>query len=94
MTKHLSQALKGSMLCVSIALMASCQECELTSSQSDDLAMSIVANISPVGSVVQSRYAGGEPNLVEFAEGDAIGRSDITYLEPLPIFNKNGEPIT
>ena len=28
------------------------------------------------------------------AEGDAIGRSDITYLEPLPIFNKNGEPIT
>lgn len=73
MTKHLSQALKGSMLCVSIALMASCQECELTSSQSDDLAMSIVANISPAGSVTHSRYAGSEPNLVEFTEGDEIG---------------------
>ena len=35
--------------------------------------MSIVANISPAGSVTQSRYAGSEPNLVEFAEGDAIG---------------------
>ena len=27
------------------------------------------------------------------AEGDAIGRTDITYLEPLPIFNKAGEPL-
>ncbi len=26
------------------------------------------------------------------AEGDAIGRSDITYLAPLPLFDKNGEP--
>ena len=27
------------------------------------------------------------------AEGDAIGRSDITYLAPLPLFDKNGSPI-
>ncbi|MBQ3553437.1 MAG: adenine phosphoribosyltransferase [Clostridia bacterium] len=27
------------------------------------------------------------------AEGDAIGRSDITYLSPLPLFDKEGNPI-
>ena len=27
------------------------------------------------------------------AEGDAIGRKDITYLAPLPLFDKNGTPI-
>lgn len=27
------------------------------------------------------------------AEGDAIDRDDITYLNPLPLFDKNGEPI-
>lgn len=27
------------------------------------------------------------------AEGDAIGREDITYLAPLPLFDKNGEAI-
>jgi adenine phosphoribosyltransferase len=27
------------------------------------------------------------------AEGDAIGRKDIIYLEPLPLFDKNGNPI-
>ena len=27
------------------------------------------------------------------AEGDAIGRKDITYLEPLPLFDKDGNPI-
>lgn len=27
------------------------------------------------------------------AEGDAIGREDIIYLEPLPLFDKNGNPI-
>jgi adenine phosphoribosyltransferase len=27
------------------------------------------------------------------AEGDAIGRKDILYLEPLPLFDKNGKPI-
>lgn len=27
------------------------------------------------------------------AEGDAIGREDIQYLAPLPLFDKNGEPL-
>ena len=27
------------------------------------------------------------------AEGDAIGRKDITYLAPLPLFDKEGNPI-
>ena len=27
------------------------------------------------------------------AEGDAIGREDITYLAPLPLFNKEGKPL-
>ncbi len=27
------------------------------------------------------------------AEGDAIGREDIIYLEPLPLFDKEGNPI-
>ena len=27
------------------------------------------------------------------AEGDAIGRSDITYLEPLPLFDGQGRPL-
>ena len=82
MTKQLEKALKGGMLCVSIAMMASCQECELTKFQSDDLAMSVVASISPVSGASQSRYAGSEPNLVEFAEDDQIG-----------IFVDGGEPV-
>ena len=82
MTKHLRKSLKGCMLCVSIAMMASCHECELTNSQSDDLLMSVVASISPVSNVAQSRYAGSEPNLVEFAENDQIG-----------IFVDGGEPL-
>ena len=73
MTKHQNQTLKGCMLCFSMALLASCQESELIKPQADDLTMSVVANISPVGSVTQSRYAGSDPNLVEFAEGDEIG---------------------
>jgi adenine phosphoribosyltransferase len=27
------------------------------------------------------------------AEGDAIGRTDIIYLEPLPLFYKDGKPV-
>ena len=26
-------------------------------------------------------------------KGDAIGREDITYLAPLPLFDKNGNPL-
>ena len=39
--------------------------------------------------------AGGEicGRLCILAEGDAIGRPDLGYLEPLPLFNSAGEPI-
>ena len=41
------------------------------------------------------RQAGGEivGKMAILAEGDAIGRTDITYLEPLPLFDKNGKPL-
>ena len=39
--------------------------------------------------------AGGEivGKMTILAEGDAIGRDDITYLAPLPLFNKEGQPL-
>jgi adenine phosphoribosyltransferase len=39
--------------------------------------------------------AGGEivGKMTILAEGDAIGREDITYLAPLPLFDKNGQPL-
>ena len=39
--------------------------------------------------------AGGEVvgKMTILAEGDAIGREDITYLAPLPLFDKNGNPL-
>ena len=42
------------------------------------------------------KQAGGEivGNMTILAEGDAIGREDITYLAPLPLFDKNGNPLT
>jgi adenine phosphoribosyltransferase len=41
------------------------------------------------------RQAGGSivGRMAILAEGDAIGRGDIIYLEPLPLFDKNGKPI-
>ena len=41
------------------------------------------------------KLAGGEivGKMAILAEGDAIGRDDIIYLEPLPLFNANAEPI-
>ena len=41
------------------------------------------------------RQAGGEVcgRMAILAEGDAIDRDDIIYLEPLPLFNKDGEII-
>ncbi|MDR0839433.1 MAG: adenine phosphoribosyltransferase [Oscillospiraceae bacterium] len=41
------------------------------------------------------RQAGGNivGKLAILAEGDAIGREDITYLEPLPLFDGNGVPL-
>ena len=42
------------------------------------------------------KQAGGEivGKMTILAEGDAIGREDITYLAPLPLFDKNGNPLT
>ena len=39
--------------------------------------------------------SGGEivGKMTILAEGDAIGRSDITYLAPLPLFDKDGKPL-
>lgn len=39
--------------------------------------------------------SGGEivGKMAILAEGDAIGREDITYLAPLPLFNKEGKPL-
>ncbi len=39
--------------------------------------------------------AGGEicGRMAILAEGDAIGRSDLVYLEPLPLFDADGNPI-
>ena len=41
------------------------------------------------------KQAGGEvvARMAILAEGDATERDDIIYLEKLPLFNKNGEPI-
>ena len=41
------------------------------------------------------KQAGGEivGKMTILAEGDAIGRDDITYLAPLPLFNKDGQPL-
>ena len=41
------------------------------------------------------KQSGGEivGKMTILAEGDAIARKDIIYLEPLPLFDKNGNPI-
>jgi adenine phosphoribosyltransferase len=41
------------------------------------------------------RQAGGEVvgKMTILAEGDAIGREDIVYLEELPLFDGEGNPI-
>ena len=39
--------------------------------------------------------AGGQivGKMTVLAEGDAAKRNDLTYLAPLPLFDKNGDPI-
>ena len=39
--------------------------------------------------------AGGQiaGRMAILAEGDAVGRKDILYLAPLPLFDKNGDPL-
>jgi len=42
------------------------------------------------------KQAGGNVvgKMAILAEGDAIGREDIQYLAPLPLFDKNGNPLS
>lgn len=42
--------------------------------------------VNKAGGIVVGRMA-------VLAEGDAIDRDDIIYLEPLPLFDKNGQPV-
>jgi adenine phosphoribosyltransferase len=42
--------------------------------------------VTQAGGVIAGRMA-------ILAEGDAIGRADITYLEPLPLFDNDGKPL-
>ena len=60
----------------------------------------IVDDVISTGGSLQSlenlvAQAGGEVvgRMTILAEGDAIGREDITYLAPLPLFDKNGNPL-
>jgi adenine phosphoribosyltransferase len=41
------------------------------------------------------KQSGGEivGKMAILAEGDAIDRKDITYLAPLPLFDKEGNPL-
>ena len=60
----------------------------------------IVDDVISTGGSLQSLenlvcQAGGNivGKMTILAEGDAIGREDITYLAPLPLFDKEGKPI-
>ena len=60
----------------------------------------IVDDVISTGGSLESlenlvRQSGGEivGKMTVLAEGDAIGRKDITYLAPLPLFDKDGKPI-
>lgn len=58
----------------------------------DDV-ISTGGSIAAIESLVQQ--AGGEivGKVAALAEGDAIGREDVTYLAPLPLFDKDGNPL-
>ena len=60
----------------------------------------IVDDVISTGGSLESlenlvRQSGGEivGKMTVLAEGDAMGRKDITYLAPLPLFDKDGKPI-
>ena len=62
--------------------------------------MLIVDDVISTGGSLESlenlvKLAGGEivGKMTILAEGDATERDDIIYLEKLPLFNGNGEPI-
>ena len=60
----------------------------------------IVDDVISTGGSLESlenlvRQSGGEivGKMTVLAEGDAISRKDITFLAPLPLFDKDGQPI-
>lgn len=72
MTKHLKIPITLGWLCYGITLISACQQVE-TETESDELRMSVVASIGDLSDTPKGRYAGSEPNEVEFATGDSIG---------------------
>ena len=53
--------------------------------------------LEPLSPVIDSDPRYEQQNIVGrmaiLAEGDAIGRKDITYLAPLPLFDSEGNPL-
>lgn len=58
----------------------------------DDV-ISTGASLSAVRTLVEDAGAVIAGNMAILAEGDAQERSDLIYLEPLPLFDKNGKAI-
>ena len=50
-------------------------------------------SLNAVEQLVRAAGANIVGKLCVLAEGDAQGRADIGYLNPLPLFDKNGDPI-
>jgi adenine phosphoribosyltransferase len=50
-------------------------------------------SLNAIETLVREAGGGVCGRMAILAEGDAIPRKDIVYLEPLPLFDKNGEPI-
>ena len=58
----------------------------------DDV-ISTGASLSAVRTLVEDAGAIIAGNMAILAEGDAQERKDLIYLEPLPLFDKNGKAI-
>lgn len=73
MTKQLKRTCQWVLLCCGITLFSNCQQSEIEKSGSNDLSMSLVANIGNFSEALGSRYVGDSPNSVEFGVSDNIG---------------------
>lgn len=73
MTKQLKRTCQWVLLCCGITLFSNCQQSEIEKTGSNDLSMSLVANIGHFSEAPGSRYVGDDPNSVEFGESDCIG---------------------
>lgn len=73
MAKQLKRTLQWGLLCCSITLLSNCQQSEVENSGSNDLHMSLIANIRNIHELPNSRYVGEDPNDVVFGEYDNIG---------------------